>query len=97
MKQIGDLKVFDKLDFYSSNKAVYDQAKQRLGVLMRFLSAQGVLTALGKEVVSIPSDFTLTDRLVTPAGLALLIKGYERWTFGPGTSDPITISLDDFK
>jgi hypothetical protein len=89
--QIADRTIFDRLDWYGRPE-VYEQAKQRFSVLMKWLLDHNMLNDDGKAITEsgIQDDYVLYDGILTAEGTTFLTKQYEGWGFAEGTSNPIT-------
>lgn len=91
MTWIDKTVIYDRLYWYEK-KEVREQARDRFGVLMKWLEDHKMLSDEGKDAAkqSISDDFVLYDRLLTNSGKKLLDAHYKDWLFSEGTSDPIT-------
>lgn len=96
MIKFPEATIFDRLDWYEKPE-IYEQAKERFAVLMRWLLTHDMLNADGKAIAErgIQDDFLLYDGVLTDEGTAFLEKHYEKWLFSEGMSDPITTDMLD--
>jgi len=90
--------IFDRLDWYADNSEVFEQARERFAVILKWLAGHHMLNPEGIEVAQQPisDEFSLSSSLLTSDGIKFLSAHYEKWLFNEGVSDPIsTAVLDD--